>query len=88
MVTDEPRVIFYAGVPLISENGLPLGTLCVIDDKPKLLKQSQLKSLRALGNQVMNILNLRKAQLTLEKAAVDLREKNKELEKQMILKWL
>lgn len=74
LVTGDPKIVFYAGVPLISDNGLPLGTLCVIDRKSKLLSQSQLKSLKALGNQVMNILNLRKTKLTLE-------EKNQELER-------
>ncbi len=65
LVTGNPHVTFYAGVPLISDNGLPLGTLCVIDSKPKLISQSQIQSLRALGNQVMNLLNLRKTKLTL-----------------------
>lgn len=81
LVTSDPNVIFYAGVPLVSDNNLPLGTLCVIDDKPKVLTESQLKTLKALGNQVMNILNLRKAKLTLEQAFADLEEKNYELER-------
>lgn len=81
LVTGEPKVIFYAGVPLVSEKNLPLGTLCVIDDKPKSLSQSQLDSLQALGNQVMNILNLRKAKAEIEKAVEDLKEKNQELER-------
>jgi len=81
LVTADPNVIFYAGVPLVSDNNLPLGTLCVIDDKPKVLTESQLKTLKALGNQVMNILNLRKAKLTLEQAFADLEDKNYELER-------
>ena len=81
LVIGDPRVIFYAGVPLVSDNDLPLGTLCVIDDKPKVLNQTQIQSLRALGNQVMNILNLRRAKLTLEKALINLGEKNEELER-------
>ena len=81
LVVNKPSVIFYAGVSLISDNGLPLGTLCVIDHKPKLLSQGQIKSLRALGNQVMNILNLRKTKLTLENTLRDLEDKNIELER-------
>ncbi len=81
LVTGEPYVIFYAGVPLTSDNGLPLGTLCIIDHKPKLLSKSQIQSLSALGKQVMNLLNLRKTKQELEKALEGLEEKNQELER-------
>jgi signal transduction histidine kinase len=80
LVTGEPHVIFYAGVPLTSENGLPLGTLCVIDHKPKLLTQNQIRSLDALSKQVMNLFKLRKSKLLLDKAVLSLEEKNQELE--------
>ncbi|WP_298364294.1 ATP-binding protein [uncultured Lutibacter sp.] len=81
LVTQEPFVIFYAGVPLISDNGHPLGTLCVIDNKPKLLSQSQIQSLSALASQVTNLLKLRKSKNVLEKTLTKLQEKNKELER-------
>ena len=81
LVTGDTQVVFYAGVPLLSENGLPLGTLCVIDHKSKVLSNSQIASLRALGNQVMNILELRRAKLSLENASIKLEEKNRELER-------
>ena len=81
LVTDNPNVIFYAGVPLISEMGLPLGTLCVIDNKPKLLSQGQIRSLRALSGQVMNLFKLRKKKRFLEQALLTLEEKNQELER-------
>ncbi len=80
LVTGEPHVIFYAGVPLTSDNGMPLGTLCVIDHKPKELTQNQIRSFNALSKQVMNLLKLRKSNLLLEKAVADLEEKNQELE--------
>jgi signal transduction histidine kinase len=81
LVTGEPRVIFYAGIPLNTPEGLPLGTLCVIDHKPKLLSQSQLNSLKALSQQVMNLLQLRKTNMHLKKTLLDLEEKNDELER-------
>ncbi len=81
LVIGEPRVIFYAGVPLISDDGLPLGTLCVIDHKPKLLSQGQLNSLKALSQQVMNLLHLRKCNIMLEKSVESLKETNEELER-------
>lgn len=81
LVSGNPEVVFYAGVPLTSENGLPLGTLCVIDHKPNLLSQSQIQSLSALSNQVMKLLELRKNKHLLEEALKDLEEKNEALEK-------
>ena len=81
LVTGDPYVIFYAGVPLISEEGYPLGTLCVIDHKPNLLSQSQIKSLTALSKQVMNLISLRRNKLFLEQSLKELEEKNQELER-------
>lgn len=59
-VTGKPNAVFYAGVPLVAENGFALGTLCIIDDKPRTLKKEQFEALRALSNQVINLLELRK----------------------------
>lgn len=81
MVTGESSVAFYAGVPLISDNGLPLGALCVIDKNAKSLNTKQINSLKALGRQVMHLLNLRKTKLTLEKTLENLEDKNLELER-------
>jgi GAF domain-containing protein len=81
LVTGNPHLVFYAGVPLISDNGLPLGTLCVLDHQPKSLNEGQIKSLTALGRQVMNLLNLRKTKITLENTLSDLEAKNIELER-------
>jgi len=80
LVTGEPRVIFYAGVPLVGKDGLPLGTLCVIDNKPKELSPRQINTLNALSKQVMNLLELRRAKALLERTVTSLREKNDELE--------
>ncbi|NCT09979.1 MAG: GAF domain-containing sensor histidine kinase [Flavobacteriia bacterium] len=81
LVTGPPKISFYAGVPLISDNGLPLGTLCVLDSKSKTLTNSQLKSLNALANQVMNTLNLRKNNFKLENTLKKVESKNQELER-------
>ena len=58
--TQAPNVIFYAGAPLNSSEGYSLGTLCVIDNKPKELTDNQKESLVLLAEQVVSLLELRK----------------------------
>ncbi|KYG66517.1 hypothetical protein AZI86_05580 [Bdellovibrio bacteriovorus] len=53
LVTDDPNIRFYAGVPLLSSKGLALGALCVIDNKPRSLTPYQKESLKLLAKQVM-----------------------------------
>jgi signal transduction histidine kinase len=80
LVTGDPHLAFYAGVPLVNEDGLPLGTLCVLDSEPKSLSESQLTALKALAAQVMALLELRRSKRALEGTLSRLEEKNKELE--------
>lgn len=80
-VTGELKVVFYAGVPLVTQKGLPIGTLCVVDQKPRELTQNQIRSLKALSDQTMKLLELRLNKIELEKTLGKLEEKNKEVEK-------
>lgn len=59
LVTSEPFIRFYAGVPLVTSRGYKLGTLCVIDKKPNDLTSYQKSVLELLSNQVMKLLELR-----------------------------
>ena len=52
---------FYAGVLLKAPNGLPIGTLCVLDNKPNALDDFQKSTLHTLARQVMRELDLRLA---------------------------
>lgn len=61
LVTDDPNIRFYAGMPLIVEDGSALGTLCVIDRKPRSLTDEQIRSLEVLRDAVVSNLELRKA---------------------------
>ncbi|MBB3994051.1 hypothetical protein GGR95_001692 [Sulfitobacter undariae] len=57
----DPGLRFYAGARLLASNGLPLGTLCVLDNKPRTLNTFQRKALRVLSQQVIKQLELRRA---------------------------
>jgi GAF domain-containing protein len=59
-VTTEMRFRFYAGSPLISNQGYKLGALCVIDTVPRDLSAGQIAALRALSRQVTTQLELRR----------------------------
>lgn len=61
LVTGEPGMRFYAGVPLLTADRLPLGTLCVIDTRPRRLDEGQITDLRILARQVVTQLEMRRA---------------------------
>jgi len=61
LVTGEPHLRFYAGAVLETPEGLPLGTLCVLDYKPRVLTEQESFTLKALARQVMTQLELRRA---------------------------
>lgn len=68
LVRGEPNIVFYAGSPLIDENGFALGSLCVIDQQPKQLSPSQLSALNILAKQVVRLLELRKKTKVLQES--------------------
>ena len=63
LVTGEPHIRFYAGVPLRTAEGHAVGSLCVIDTLPRPdgLTAGQAKALRNLGRQVIDLLEMRRA---------------------------
>src|SRR4051794_30344235 len=60
MVTLKPPCRFYCGMPLITDEGYALGTLCVMDFEPRQLSFEQTESLRRLSHQVLAQLELRR----------------------------
>lgn len=68
LVTGEPHIRFYAGIPLTNPEGLVLGTLCVVDHHPRRLSAAQRKALQALSRQVLALLELRRVSTHLAKA--------------------
>ncbi len=71
LVTNEPHIRFYAGMPirakfyaaapLLTPGGQAIGALCVMDWQPRKLTPLQAQTLRTLGNQVVSQLELRRS---------------------------
>jgi GAF domain-containing protein len=59
LVTGEPHIRFYAGAPLINEDGYALGTLCVVDREPRQLDAEQKEAINALGRLALRQMELR-----------------------------
>ncbi|TGL41579.1 hybrid sensor histidine kinase/response regulator [Leptospira perdikensis] len=72
-VTESPNVMFYAGIPLAVSDQIKLGTLCVIDSKPRELNGEQMHMLSLLAKQTIRLLQMRKAaeRLEIEKLAAE-----------------
>ena len=60
LVTGDPNITFYAGIPLVTQDGFPLGAFCVIDKKPRQLDDYQIKALQTLSRQIIRLFELRK----------------------------
>jgi signal transduction histidine kinase len=79
LVTNDPHLVFYAGAILKTPEGLPLGTLCVLDTKPRQLTEEQLHALKTIADQVMYRFELQKKQNQLLELSGELQKKNDEL---------
>ena len=66
VVVGEPHIRFYAGAPLLSSDGMALGTLCVFDPRPQRLQPAQTEALAALSRQVMVVMELRRFALDIQ----------------------
>lgn len=76
-VTEDPGLRFYAGIPLITSDGYGIGSLCVLDIKPRKLRPGQIKALHVLGKQVIKQMELRKALSIIQKQNEKLDDLNK-----------
>jgi GAF domain-containing protein len=84
-VTSDPHIRFYAGAPLVNEEGYALGTLCVIDQTPREMTNDQKEALQALSRLVLAQLEFRR-NLRLLKEALTERTKDEHEREREILK--
>ena len=59
LVLGDPSIRFYAGFPILDDDGLALGTLCVIDRKPRTVSPEQSSRLAALATVAQELIRLR-----------------------------
>ncbi len=59
LVTNDPYIRFYMGAPLLTDDGYPIGTLCVIDSQPRHAPDERAQNqLRRLADLLMNQVNV------------------------------
>ncbi|PTB97419.1 hypothetical protein C9994_02925 [Marivirga lumbricoides] len=71
LVLEDPNIRFYAGAPLVAGTNSVLGTLCIIDIKPRELSEDQKRALQILAKKAMDIIETNKT-LNMLKASVKL----------------
>lgn len=64
LVTGDPKIRFYAGVPLTADDGANLGSLCVIDREPRVLDKDEVAILVDLAGLVRRELELRRVAMS------------------------
>lgn len=83
LVVSDPHIRFYAGMPLVNEDGYALGTLCVVDTTPRRLDPDQESALKALSRLVLAQLEFRRNLILLKEALNDRTREEHEREREL-----
>jgi GAF domain-containing protein len=83
LVVSDPHIRFYAGAPLINEDGYALGTLCVVDRAPRELAPDETEGLKALSRLVLAQLEFRRNLILLKEALSDRTKQEHERQREL-----
>jgi GAF domain-containing protein len=84
LVVSDPHIRFYAGAPLIDEDGHALGTLCVVDRAPRELASDQTEALKALSRLVLAQLEFRRNLILLKEVLTDRTKEEHERQQELV----
>lgn len=77
-ITGAPHFVFCAGAALTDADGSVVGTLVVMDQKPRKLTDSQIEAIKLISGQVIQLLKLGKAEAEIRNSTFSLTERVKE----------
>jgi GAF domain-containing protein len=83
-VVSDPHIRFYAGAPLINEDGYALGTICVVDQAPRELTPEERDALKALSRLVLAQMEFRRNLILLKEALSDRTKEEHEREQELL----